>query len=114
MATSATVNGKPAAQVMFVMGSDEGGLTHPDWQQNLSWALKLQVQMERQYPGLTRPLSLRPERYNEHATPGSVLLEVGTAGDTLKGPSWQARPLPTPWYLSSRDWTCDRMRRTGN
>ncbi|MBS5670584.1 MAG: stage II sporulation protein P [Oscillospiraceae bacterium] len=84
MATSATVNGKPAAQVMFVMGSDEGGLTHPDWQQNLSWALKLQVQMERQYPGLTRPLSLRPERYNEHATPGSVLLEVGTAGDTLQ------------------------------
>ena len=64
--------------------TDEGGLTHPDWQDNLSWALKLQVQMERQYPGLTRPMSLRPERYNQHATPGSVLVEIGTAGDTLQ------------------------------
>ena len=40
MATSATVNGKPSAQVMLVMGTDEGGLTHPNWQDNLSWALK--------------------------------------------------------------------------
>lgn len=84
MGTSATVNGEPSAQVMLVMGTDEGGLTHPDWQDNLSWALKLQVQMERQYPGLTRPMSLRPERYNQHATPGSVLVEIGTAGDTLQ------------------------------
>ena len=84
MATSATVNGKPSAQVMLVMGTDEGGLTHPNWQDNLSWALKLQVEMERQYPGLTRPMSLRPERYNQHATPGSVLVEIGTAGDTLQ------------------------------
>ena len=72
------------AQIMLVMGTDEGGLTHPNWQDNLSWALKLQVEMERQYPGLTRPMSLRPERYNQHATPGSVLVEIGTAGDTLQ------------------------------
>lgn len=84
MGTSATVNGQPAAQVMLVMGTDEGGLYHPDWEDNLSWALKLQVQMDRQYPGLARPLSLRPERYNQHATHGSLLVEVGTAGDTLQ------------------------------
>lgn len=84
MGTSATVNGKPSAQVMLVMGSDEGGLTHPNWRSNLSWALKLQVQMEREYPGLTRTLSFRPERYNQHATPGSILVEIGTAGDTLQ------------------------------
>lgn len=84
MATDATVNGRHAAQVMLVMGTDEGGLYHPDWQENLSWALKLQVQMERLYPGLARPMSLCPERYNEHATKGSLLVEIGTAGDTLQ------------------------------
>lgn len=84
MGTDAIVNGKHAAQVMLVMGSDEGGLYHPNWEKNLSWALKLQVQMDALYPGLSRPLSLRPERYNEHATEGSLLVEIGTAGDTLQ------------------------------
>lgn len=84
MGTSATANGRPAAQLMLVMGTDEGGLYHPNWAQNLSWALKLQAQLEREYPGITRSMSLRPERYNQHATPGSILLEVGAAGDTLQ------------------------------
>ena len=84
IATAAVVNGKPSAQVMLVMGTDEGGLTHPNWQDNLSWALKLQTQMDRIYPGLARSLSLRTQRFNQHATPGSILVEIGTAGDTLQ------------------------------
>lgn len=84
MATSATVDGQPSAQVMLVMGTDEGGLYHPDWQRNLSWGLKLQVQAQRMYPGLVRPLSLRVSRFNQHFTPGSCLLEVGTAGNTME------------------------------
>lgn len=82
--TSALVSGKPSAQVMLVMGTDEGGLTHPDWEDNLSWALKLQTQMDRLHPGLARPVSLRTQRFNQHATPGSILVEIGTAGDTLQ------------------------------
>lgn len=84
MATAATVGGRQSAQVMLVMGTDEGGLSHPGWQDNLAFALKLQVQLERDYPGLARPLSLRTERFNQHATPGSMLVEVGTAGNTLE------------------------------
>lgn len=77
------VNGEDTAQVMLVMGTDEGGLNHPDWEGNLSWALKIQKIMDERSPGLARALSLRTERFNEQMTPGSCLVEVGTAGDTL-------------------------------
>ena len=83
MGTAALVGGGEAAQIMLVVGTDEGGLTHPNWQGNLSWALKIQAQMDAIYPGLARPLSLSTQRYNQHATPGSLLVEVGTAGDTM-------------------------------
>ncbi len=83
-ATSAIVNGTQSSQVMLVIGSDEGGLYHPTWEKNLSWALKLQAQMDRQFPGLARPLLFYPQRYNQHAAPGSIVLEVGTTGDTME------------------------------
>lgn len=84
MGTARTVNGQDSARVMLVVGTDEGGLSHPDWEGNLSWALKIQKIMEERSPGLARPLNLRTERFNENMTPGSVLLEVGSAGDTLQ------------------------------
>lgn len=82
-ATETTVNGESMAQVMLVVGTDEGGLSHPNWEGNLSWALKLQVQMEKLYPGLSRNVSLRCSRFNQHTAPGALLVEVGSAGDTL-------------------------------
>ena len=39
---------------------------------------------EKDAPDLFRQMSLRSERYNEHLTPHSVLLEVGAAGNTLR------------------------------
>ena len=30
------------AQLMFVIGTDAGGLEHPEWRQNLSFAIKVQ------------------------------------------------------------------------
>ncbi len=83
LSTCTTVNGQPSAQIMLVVGTDEGGLYHPNWEDNLSWALKLQAQMDSLYPGLSRTLSVREERFNAHLTAGSILVEVGTAGDTL-------------------------------
>ena len=35
------------------------------------------------YPGLMRPVNLRTERFNEHMTMGSLILEVGSNGNTL-------------------------------
>lgn len=71
------------ASVLLVLGSDQGGLTHPDWRDNLSAALKLQVLLDRRTPGLARPISLTTQRYNGHLTKMSMLVEFGAAGDTL-------------------------------
>lgn len=87
------LNGEETAQLMLVMGTDEGGLSHPNWQDNLSWALKLQAVLEREYPGLCRNLDLRTERFNQHVTPGSMLVEVGSSGNTLKEALAAARDL---------------------
>ena len=82
-AFTASVGGERAAQVMLVVGTDEGGLTHPDWQENLANALKLQALLNRSVPGLCRDLDLRTERFNQHLTHGSLLAEFGAAGNTL-------------------------------
>ena len=72
-----------AAQMMLVMGSSEGGLEHKNWQINLAFASKLQKRMNDIYPNIMRPIELRPERYNEHATPGSILIEIGSDANSL-------------------------------
>lgn len=80
--TLAQVAGAGSAQLMLVVGTDAGGLTHPDWQENLALALKLQVLLERQSPGITRPTCLRPQRFNQDLSPGCLLIEIGAAGNT--------------------------------
>ena len=77
-----TVAGEAVAQLMLVMGTDESGLSHEHWQENLSLALKLQAQLERQAPGITRPTILRAQRFNQDLSPGALLVEVGAAGNT--------------------------------
>lgn len=70
------------AQVMFVLGCGNGNLNNPSWQRSLSIALKLQSLLEAQVPGITRPISLRPQRFNQDLAPGALLVEIGTAGNT--------------------------------
>lgn len=82
MRTHATVNGESSAQIMLVMGTDAAGLHHPDWQTNLALGVKLQAQLERLAPGITRPINLRAQRFNQDLTPGSLLIEIGAAGNT--------------------------------
>ena len=90
---TADIGGESTAQIMLVMGTDAGGLSHPNWRGNLSWALKYQAVLNRMYPGLCRNLNLRTERFNQHATPGSMLIEVGSSGNTLKQAIAAARDL---------------------
>lgn len=82
MNTSATVNGQPAAQLMLVVGTGQGGLSHPSWEQNLSLAAKLHTVLETENPGLCRSINLRTERFNQDMLPGVLLVEIGAAGDT--------------------------------
>ena len=80
-ATSATVNGEKSAQVMFVLGTDSY-YNHPNWQENLSVALKLNALMEKSHPGVTRPIDLRKQRFNQDLTTGAMIAEIGAAGNT--------------------------------
>ena len=78
------INGKKAAQVMLVMGSQTGSVSgHPNWQENLKLAFKLQQNIEKNYPTLARPLMLASKLYNQHLTKGSLLIEFGTDANTL-------------------------------
>ena len=77
------INGQNAAQVMLVLGTDSLGLEHNNWRSNLKFASKVQQAAQHLYPGLMRPINLRRERFNMHMTMGSLLLEVGSNGNSL-------------------------------
>jgi stage II sporulation protein P len=77
------VNGEPAAQYMTVVGSDAKGGDHPNWMTNLTLAAKLQESLNNDYAGLARSIYLRGATFNEQFAEGSLLLEVGSCGNTL-------------------------------
>ena len=70
------------APLMFVVGTDSSGLTHPNWQNNLSLALKLQALLEGICPGICRDISLRTQRFNQDLSDGALLVEVGASGNS--------------------------------
>ena len=72
------------AQVMMVMGSDAGGASHPNWKVNLSLALSIQEALAQKWSTLARPTVLRTARFNQQLSTGSILVEVGTHGNTLQ------------------------------
>ena len=73
-----------AAQIMFVIGTNNGGLWHPNWNQNLKFAIKIQEKAEELYPGLFKPIMLTKSRYNQHAGKFASIIEVGATGNTLE------------------------------
>lgn len=79
------INGKKAAQLMILTSvSNTKSVPHPDWQENLRFALQLQNRLNTAYEGLMRPLNLVGARYNQHLAPASLLLEVGSEVNTLE------------------------------
>lgn len=72
------------AQLMFVMGTDGGGLSHPNWNSNLKFAIKIQEKANELYPGLFKPIVLRNSRYNQHLGKAACIIEVGATGNTLE------------------------------
>lgn len=77
------INGRPAAQLMFVVGTDARGLYHPNWQENMKFAVHMQNAINQKYPSLMRYINLRTERFNGHTTGASMIIEVGTSGNSL-------------------------------
>ena len=73
-----------AAQLMMVVGSNGGGLTHNSYLENLKFAISLQQTGQDMFEGLLRPVNFRNERFNQHLHKNYIILEVGTHGNTLK------------------------------
>jgi len=84
IAPTIEINGKKAAQVMLVMGSQTGSITnYPNWKENLHLAMRLQQTFEVMYPSLARPMQLSSARYNQNLCSGAMLIEIGTEASTL-------------------------------
>lgn len=80
--TYAVVNGEETAQVMLVVGTDAGGRKHPDWEKNLSFAVKVENEINSNSERLARPINLRKASFNQELCDNALLLEVGSCGNT--------------------------------
>lgn len=87
------VDGVNTAQMSWVVGTDGGGLEHPQWRENLKLAVAVQQHLAETYPTLMRPITVRNSRYNQHTTTGSLLIEMGAAGNSLDEALFSARLL---------------------
>ncbi len=79
-----SINGENVAQIMFVIGSDQNTPEHTNWKKNLTLAVKTNESINLNYEDLTRSISLRSSSYNQEYTPGSLLIEIGSCGNTLE------------------------------
>ena len=78
------INGKKAAQMMIIAGCDDGTMEMPNWGKNLRFAAGIQDAIESRWKGLTRPIFFCYRKYNQDLTTGSLLLELGSHGNTLE------------------------------
>ena len=78
------VDGKETARISFAVGTGcyIGGENH--WKENFSVTSKIQVLLEKLYPGITREILVSSSQYNQDLPAKFVLAEVGTAGNTLQ------------------------------
>lgn len=77
------IDGNKTAQVLMIVGTDESA-EHPYWTDNLALAIQIQQELDARWPTLARPITLRSSRFNQQLTHGSLLLEVGSHGNTLQ------------------------------
>lgn len=84
MQPTVEINGKDAAPIMIISGCDDGTMDMPDYMKNFRFASLLQQQISSDYQGLARPILFDYRKYNQDLTTGSLLIEVGTHGNTLE------------------------------
>ncbi len=84
IAPVAEVNGRQSAQIMIISGCDDGTMGMPDYRKNFHFASRLQETAETMFPGFTRPILFDYRKYNQDLTAGSLLIEVGSQGNTLE------------------------------
>jgi len=85
-------SGETWARVMIVLGTDTH-LDHPEWRKNREFAEDMAEVMEEHYPGLHLRTMKFDYRYNQHLSPGALLLEVGGVENALDEALKSARML---------------------
>ena len=75
-----------AAQLSIIMGSN-----YDAWLSNLRLAVAVQSHLTHDHPTLMRPIALRWHGYNQSLSTGSLLVEVGAAGNSLDEAIYAAR-----------------------
>ena len=94
------INGKPTARIMFFNGLSRnstgesiGYLYNPYIEDNLGFSLQLQLTAQKEYPGFTRNIYLKGQRFNLHLRPRSLLIEAGTQLNTMEEEKNAMEPL---------------------
>jgi stage II sporulation protein P len=82
--TTATINGKKYARIMFIIGTG-----NPRYEDNAAFAEALNKLLEKKYPGLSRGVLVKSAHqgngeYNQSLSPYSLLLEFGGVNNTLE------------------------------
>lgn len=87
------INGERSAQIMLLVGTNEKGADHPTWEMNMTVAAKLQSRLTTSYEAFARPINIRGASFNQQFTSGSLLIEIGSAANTLSEAKTAAKYL---------------------
>jgi len=96
--TVTLVGGQPAARLLLVVGKK-----NPHFEANYALALRLVRLAESEYPGLTRGIFPKRDRYNQHLSPYAALVELGGIENTMEEAVRSARLLAQVVALELRD-----------
>lgn len=77
------IGGEGYAQLMFVCGTDAGGSSHANWQENLTVSLQLQSLLWERCPKLMRPIDLKEASFYQDTRAGALIVEFGASGNSL-------------------------------
>lgn len=90
--TVAEINSKKAAQIMIISGCEDGNVTNfPNWQKNLTFAIKLQNKLVSDNEKLMRPIMFCSRKYNMDLMPCALSVEFGTDANTLSEAVYSAQ-----------------------
>jgi stage II sporulation protein P len=82
-ATTVRIDGLDTARILLVVGSNQT-LKHPNWKKNYDFAKTIAAKMEKMYPGLSRGVVVKTDRFNQHVSAGSLIYEIGGVDNTLE------------------------------
>lgn len=92
--TVTEIGDKKVAQIQIITGCEDGAVTEfPNWEKNLTFALKLQKNISDFNPKAVRPLLFCARKYNMDLVPCALNIEIGTDANTVREAVYSAEIL---------------------